>query len=176
MCQIRHQSPKGAIPTGLYSSNSCVAFGRLTISPCSQKAAQGSKQYIYMGELKLLPNWTVCRVKFCFHAAEGYAQEEIFFKSSKSIFLFSQNANSLFWSYFLQLLSRIGNPKSQSISSTRVFNSAVLSSAQQIENMLPHSLMLCFPQAHTCTWLLLYMYVQCSSIAVHYRYIGSNGI
>ena len=113
---------------------------------------------------------------FVFMRQKGMPKKKYFTKVQRAFSYFRRMQNSLFWSYFLQLLSRIGNPKSQSISRTRVLNSAVLSSAHLVENVFPHSLMLCFPQAHTCIWLLLYMYVQCSSIAVHYWYIGSDGI
>ena len=105
---------------------------------------------INMGELQLLPNRTVFRVKFCLHVAEECAQEEIFLKSSKSIFSFSKNAREPVLKLLPAATVPDWEPKSQSISSTRVLNNAVLNSAHLIENMFPHSLMLFFPQAHTC--------------------------
>ena len=59
MCQIRHQSPTGAIATGLYSSNSCVAFGRLTLSQCRQKAAHGSLKLIWVNYNFFPTEWFV---------------------------------------------------------------------------------------------------------------------
>ena len=63
-------------------------------SRCHNAAKRQHKgvKKINIRELQLLPHRTVCRVKFCLHAAEACAQEEIFLKSSKSIFLFSLNA------------------------------------------------------------------------------------
>ena len=132
MCQIRYQSPKGAIP--LASTHRTPAL-RSDDSQCHHAAKRqhkGVNNIFIWVNCNSFPTERFVVRRFVFMRQKGMPKKKYFSKVQRAFSYFRRMQNSLFWSYFLQQLSRIGNPISQSISSTRVLNSAVLSSAQLI--------------------------------------------
>ena len=89
MSQIKHQSPKGALPSGFYSSNSCIAFRRLTMQ-CHNAAKRQHK-----GVKKIWVNYNSFPAErfvvwsFVFMRQKGVPKKKYFSKVQRASSLFS---------------------------------------------------------------------------------------